>query len=90
MGAALRRDVDVVEEASEPEFLTVPIGATKYAVVLSGGYEDYVLGWDYDADSALRIAQAPEPSRLTEDVELVFGLPLSPEEGRMSVFALRT
>jgi hypothetical protein len=58
MGHALLQDADVVEEATEPAFLTMPVGATKYAVVLSDEGGDYIFGWDFDPESALRIAQA--------------------------------
>jgi hypothetical protein len=43
--------------ASEPEYQARQVGRAKYAIVLSGE-RDEVVGWGYDEESAIRIAQA--------------------------------
>ena len=42
---------------SEPEYQARQVGRAKYAIVLSGE-RDEVVGWGYDEESAIRIAQA--------------------------------
>jgi hypothetical protein len=43
--------------ASEPEYQARHVGRAKYAIVLSGE-RDEVVGWGYNEESAIRIAQA--------------------------------
>jgi hypothetical protein len=43
--------------AGEPEYQTRHVGRAKYAIVLSGE-RDEVVGWGYDEESAIKIAQA--------------------------------
>ena len=44
-------------EPAEPEYQVRPTGRGKYAIVLSGE-RDTVVGWGYDEESAIKIAQA--------------------------------
>ncbi len=44
-------------ETAEPEYQVQSTGRAKYAIVLSGE-RDTVVGWDYDEESAIKIAQA--------------------------------
>ena len=41
----------------EPEYQARPVSRGKYAIVLSGE-RDEIVGWGYDAESAIKIAQA--------------------------------
>jgi hypothetical protein len=44
-------------DASEPEYQARHVGRAKYAIVLSGE-RDEVVGWRYDEESAIKVAQA--------------------------------
>ena len=44
-------------DAGEPEYQARHVGRAKYAIVLSGE-RDEVVGWGYDEESAIKIAQA--------------------------------
>jgi hypothetical protein len=44
-------------EPAEPEYQVRHTGKAKYAIVLSGE-PDEVVGWGYDEESAIKIAQA--------------------------------
>jgi hypothetical protein len=44
-------------DAGEPQYQARHVGRAKYAIVLSGE-RDEVVGWGYDEDSAIKIAQA--------------------------------
>lgn len=44
-------------DAIEPEYRARHVGRAKYAIVLSGE-RDEVVGWGYDEESAIKIAQA--------------------------------
>jgi hypothetical protein len=44
-------------DAREPEYQARDVGRAKYAIVLSGE-RDEVVGWGYDEESAIKIAQA--------------------------------
>jgi hypothetical protein len=44
-------------DALEPEYQARPVSRGKYAIVLSGE-RDEIVGWGYDAESAIKIAQA--------------------------------
>jgi hypothetical protein len=44
-------------DAIEPEYQARHVGRAKYAIVLSGE-RDEVVGWGYDEESAIKIAQA--------------------------------
>ena len=50
-------DFGSTARASEPEYQARQVGRAKYAIVLSGE-RDEVVGWGYDEESAIRIAQA--------------------------------
>jgi hypothetical protein len=43
--------------AGEPEYQARHVGRAMYAIVLSGE-RDEVVGWGYDEDSAIKVAQA--------------------------------
>jgi hypothetical protein len=44
-------------DAGEPEYQARHLGRAKYAIVLSGE-RDEIVGWGYDEESAIKIAQA--------------------------------
>ena len=44
-------------DAGEPEYQARHVGRAKYAIVLSGE-RDEIVGWGYDEESAIKIAQA--------------------------------
>jgi hypothetical protein len=44
-------------DAGKPEYHARHVGRAKYAIVLSGE-RDEVVGWGYDEESAIKIAQA--------------------------------
>jgi hypothetical protein len=44
-------------DPAEPEYKVRYTGKAKYAIVLSGGERDSVVGWGYDLDSAVKTAQ---------------------------------
>jgi hypothetical protein len=44
-------------DAGEPEYQACHVGRAKYAILLSGE-RDEVVGWGYDEESAIKIAQA--------------------------------
>jgi hypothetical protein len=44
-------------DAGEPEYQASHVGRAKYAIVLSGE-RDQIVGWGYDEESAIKIAQA--------------------------------
>jgi hypothetical protein len=44
-------------EPAEPGYQARPVGRGKYAIVLSGE-RDEIVGWGYDAEGAIKVAQA--------------------------------
>jgi hypothetical protein len=44
-------------DADEPKYQARHVGRAKYAIVLSGE-RDEVVGWGYDEESAIKVAQA--------------------------------
>jgi hypothetical protein len=44
-------------DIAEPEYKVRYTGKAKYAIVLSGGERDTIVGWGYDLDSAIKMAQ---------------------------------
>jgi hypothetical protein len=48
-------------EPAEPEYQARYVGKAKYAIVLSGE-SDTVVGWGYDAESAIKDRSGAEPS----------------------------
>jgi hypothetical protein len=57
---ALRRVKPI--ETAEPEYQARYVGKAKYAIVLSGE-PDTVVGWGYDAESAIKTTQALNRAR---------------------------
>jgi hypothetical protein len=57
MGNALRKEA-LTANASEPLGSTQATAQTKYAVVLTQDLEDRLIGWGFDADSAITFAQS--------------------------------
>jgi len=57
MANAETLDFVSTSDAVEPEYQAHHVGRAKYAIVLSGE-RDEVVGWGYDEESAIKIAQA--------------------------------
>jgi hypothetical protein len=57
MANAETLDFVSTNDVGEPEYQARPVGRAKYAIVLSGE-RDEVVGWGYDEESAIKIAQA--------------------------------
>ena len=57
MDSAETLDFVSTTDAGEPEYQARHVGRAKYAIVLSGE-RDEIVGWGYDEESAIKIAQA--------------------------------